>query len=225
MLWRSFRRTGGLLLAVLVVVSTGLVTAALLREERHGTDSVESWQDGMVYGPWRSVFHGYGANTGTVDELTLTPRTAREQDRTHACLVISTTRYGVLDYRARIRTAEQLREPDPNPWEVAWLVWSYDDPEHFYYLALKPNGWELGKRDPEYRGGQRFLATGIPGFPVGDWSEVRVRQRGARMTVAVDGREVADFTDRERPYTSGSMGAYTEDARAEFRDISASSGS
>lgn len=42
------------------------------------------------------------------------------------------------------------------------------------------------------------------------------------MTVEVDGRTVADFTDRERPYTVGSVGGYTEDARVEFRDISVS---
>ncbi|MFJ1747144.1 family 16 glycoside hydrolase [Streptomyces sp. NPDC088116] len=219
--WCACLRIGGLLLAVALVVSGGLVLAGVWDEERR-PEPAESWRDGSVHGPWRSVFHGYGGNTGGADELTLTPRAARERSRTHACLVVSTARYERLDYRARMRTVEQLRAGDPNPWEVAWLVWAYTDPEHFYYLALKPNGWELGKRDPEYRGGQRFLATGTPPFPIGDWSDVRVRQRGAGMTVEVDGRTVADFTDRERPYTEGSVGAYTEDARVEFRDISVS---
>ncbi|MDX3227886.1 hypothetical protein [Streptomyces sp. ME19-01-6] len=61
---------------------------------------------------------------------------------------------------------------------------------------MKPNGWKLGKRGPAYRGGQRSLATGTPSFRVGDWSKVRVRQRGTRMTVAVDGRHVVGFTAR-----------------------------
>ncbi|MFE3830621.1 family 16 glycoside hydrolase [Streptomyces sp. NPDC059092] len=216
--WHDWRWAGGLVLAVVVLATGGLVMAGLWDEERR-TTSAESWQDGTVHGPWRSVFHGYGGNTGGVDELDLTPRAARERDRTHACLVVSTARYGQLDFRARMRTVEQLRTPEPNPWEVAWLVWAYTDPEHFYYLALKPNGWELGKRDPEYRGGQRFLATGTPRFAVGDWSDIRVRQYGPRMTVVVDGREVVAFTDTERPYTAGSVGGYTEDARVEFRDI------
>ncbi|WP_030824761.1 family 16 glycoside hydrolase [Streptomyces hygroscopicus] len=215
---RGWWRIGGLVLAVALVVAGALALAGVWDEERR-PEYVESWRDGSVHGPWRSVFHGYGGNTGGADELTLIPRTARRDDRTHACLVVSTARYERVDFRARMRTAEQLRTPEPNPWEVAWLVWAYTDPEHFYYVVLKPNGWELGKRDPAYRGGQRFLATGTRPFPVGDWSDVRVRQRGPRMTVSVDDRQVVGFTDRERPYTAGSVGAYTEDARAEFRDI------
>ncbi|WP_431045673.1 family 16 glycoside hydrolase [Streptomyces sp. P1-3] len=216
--WCAFRRCAGIALIAVLVVSGALVVDRVRGDgRRDGT--APSWQDGAVYGPWRSVFHGYGHTTGGVDELTLTPLAAREPGRTHAALVVSTARYERVDYRARMRTAEQLRSPEPNPWEVAWLVWAYTDPEHFYYLALKPNGWELGKRDPDYRGGQRFLATGSPSFPVGTWSEVRVRQRGPRMTVVVDGRPLVDFEDRERPYTAGSVGAYTEDARAEFRKI------
>ncbi|QDL74862.1 family 16 glycoside hydrolase [Streptomyces malaysiensis] len=215
---RTGWRSGGLVLAVVLVVVGGLALSGAWDRKRPPS-IVETWRDGSVHGPWRSVFHGYGGNAGGADELTLTPRTARREDLTHACLVVSTARYGSVDFRARMRTAEQLRTPEPNPWEVAWLVWAYTDPEHFYYVALKPNGWELGKRDPAYRGGQRFLATGTRPFPVGDWSDVRVRQRGPRMTVSVDDRHVVGFTDRERPYTAGSVGAYTEDARAEFRDI------
>ncbi|MFJ2195970.1 family 16 glycoside hydrolase [Streptomyces violaceusniger] len=215
---RTWWRAGGLVLAVVLVVVGALALSGEWDRERR-PENVRTWRDGSVHGPWRSVFHGYGGNVGGVDELTLTPRAARRTDRTHACLVVSTARYERLDFRARMRTAEQLRTPEPNPWEVAWLVWAYTDPEHFYYVALKPNGWELGKRDPAYRGGQRFLATGTRPFQVGDWSDVRVRQQGPRMTVSVDDRQVVGFTDRERPYAAGSVGAYTEDARAEFRDI------
>ncbi|MBO3676023.1 family 16 glycoside hydrolase [Streptomyces sp. NEAU-YJ-81] len=215
---RTWWRAGGLVLAVVLVVVGALALSGVWDRERR-PENVRTWRDGSVHGPWRSVFHGYGGNVGGVDELTLTPRAARREDRTHACLVVSTARYERLDFRARMRTAKQLRTPEPNPWEVAWLVWAYTDPEHFYYVALKPNGWELGKRDPAYRGGQRFLATGTRPFRVGDWSDVRVRQQGPRMTVSVDDRQVVGFTDRERPYAAGSVGAYTEDARAEFRDI------
>ncbi|WKX69226.1 family 16 glycoside hydrolase [Streptomyces sp. XD-27] len=216
--WCAFRRFAGIVLIAVLAVSGALVVDRVRGEGRRD-EPVPSWQDGAVYGPWRSVFHGYGSNGGGADELTLTPRAAREPARTHAALVVSTARYERVDYRARMRTAEQLRSPEPNPWEVAWLVWAYTDPEHFYYLALKPNGWELGKRDPDYRGGQRFLATGSPPFPVGTWSDIRVRQRGPRMTVVVNDHPLVDFEDRERPYTAGSVGAYTEDARAEFRKI------
>jgi hypothetical protein len=123
--------------------------------------------------------------------------------------------------------------PGINPWEghgnarravrAPWLVWAYTDPEHFYYITLKPNGWELGKRDPAYPGGQRFLATGRTKYPVGPWYTVRLEQNGADLTVQVGGRRLVAFTDVERPYTGGKVGAYTEDATVEFEGLKARS--
>lgn len=91
----------------------------------------------------------------------------------------------VYSFSANIVTTAQLRSPDnapptednpdsePNPWEVGWLLWCFSpDPTHpydpsptsnsnfrFYALCLKPNGWEVSKQDPSYRGGQRFLKS------------------------------------------------------------------
>ncbi|MEV7603660.1 calcium-binding protein [Kitasatospora sp. NPDC089797] len=177
------------------------------------------WADGSVHGRWRSVFDGHGENTGDDDALSLSPAPARTPEETHAGLIVSTRRYGDMDARARMRTDARLRTPEPNPWEVAWLVWAYSDPEHFYYLILKPEGWELGKRDPAYPGGQRFLATGDGQFPISRWYDVRVAQRGARQDVGVDGRPLVSFVDQERPYPGGSVGAYTEDARVRFESV------
>ncbi|MCA6091783.1 calcium-binding protein [Streptomyces sp. SCA3-4] len=179
------------------------------------------WAEGSVHGPWRSVFDGHGENIGRHDGLALSPKPSQVPEETHAGLIVSTQQYTDVDYRARMRTVAQLRTPKPNPWEVPWLVWGYMDPEHFYYITLKPNGWELGKRDPAYPGGQRFLATGSERFPVGKWSDVRVGQRGARMEVSVDGRGLVAYEDKERPYLRGNVGAYTEDARVVFSDMSA----
>lgn len=184
----------------------------------------EPWSDGTAHGRWQSVFNGHGVNTGDDDSLELAPRRATDPGTTHAGLVVSRAVYGDVRYEARMRTVEQLRTPAPNTWEVAWLVWAYTDPEHFYYITLKPNGWELGKRDPAYPGGQRFLATGERGFPVGKWYTVRVVQQGAHLQVAVDTAGLADFTDAERPYLQGALGAYTEDARVEFRQLRAEGG-
>ena len=30
------------------------------------------------------------------------------------------------------------------------MLWRFLDDNHFYYLVLKPNGWEIGKADPAY---------------------------------------------------------------------------
>ncbi len=113
---------------------------------------------------------------------------------------------------------------------------------HGYYLTLKPTGWEVGKLDQARfvgLGGQRFLATGTtPQFPVGPaWRDVRIEQVGATITVTVDGARLIQVTDGpgsggsaawwEHPdqevYTAGSIGLYTEDARAEFDGVVVSS--
>ena len=91
----------------------------------------------------------------------------------------------VYSFSANIVTQKQLRNKDntpptpsnptsePNPWEVGWLLWCFSpDPTHsydpsptsnsnfrFYALTLKPNGWEVSKQDPSYKGGQRFLKS------------------------------------------------------------------
>lgn len=91
----------------------------------------------------------------------------------------------VYSFSANIITTAQLRNKDntpptpsnpdskPNPWEVGWLLWCFSpDPTHpydpsptsnsnfrFYALCLKPNGWEVSKQDPSYKGGQRFLKS------------------------------------------------------------------
>ncbi|MFI9718801.1 calcium-binding protein [Streptomyces sp. NPDC052396] len=216
---RVRRRLGLGLLIVAALVGIGFAVSALWER---GPE--RPWAEGSVHGPWRSVFNGHGTNIGDDDGLALSPKPARKPGETHAGLIVSTETYSGVDFRARMRTVAQLRTPRPNPWEVGWLVWGYSDPGHFYYLTLKPNGWELGKRDPAYQGGQRFLATGEGGFPVGQWFDVRVAQRGARMEVSVDGRGLVAFEDRERPYESGQVGVYTEDARVVFDQLTARPG-
>ncbi|MER7753776.1 calcium-binding protein [Kitasatospora sp. NPDC097643] len=208
-----------LTLALLAATVVGVAFAVNALRGDGDEEPARPWTDGSVHGPWRSVFNGHGENTGLPNGLALSPKPAQEAAETHAGLIVSTREYRDMDLRARMRTIAQLRTPEPNPWEVPWLVWAYSDPEHFYYVILKPNGWELGKRDPAYPGGQRFLATDSERFPIGRWSEVKVAQRGARMEVSVDGRGLVSFEDQERPYLSGNIGAYTEDARVVFSDV------
>ncbi|MFK8908091.1 calcium-binding protein [Streptomyces sp. YS-3] len=213
------RRTTALVLAAALLAAGAFGLSRCVADR--GPAPRQPWADGTAHGLWRSVFNGHGVNTGTDDALELTPKAATGPGTTHAGLVVSRAVYGDVGYEARMRTVEQLRTPAPNTWEVAWLVWAYTDPEHFYYITLKPNGWELGKRDPAYPGGQRFLATGERPFPVGAWYTVQVQQRGGHLRVAVDTAGLADFTDTERPYLQGALGAYTEDARVEFRGLRA----
>lgn len=182
--------------------------------------------DGDTWGAWNVVFAGYGAvtatGTGSTSEITLAPATASSPEQTHAALVVSTADYDDVRIRTKVTLDEQLRRNStPNPWESGWLVTRYQDPEHFYYVALKTNGWELGKRDPAYPGGQRFLATGnTPRAKVGSTQTVVLQAVGRKLIVKINRTTVASFTDTERPYTTGRVGMYSEDAVVTFSRIS-----
>lgn len=178
------------------------------------------WSDGDVHGSWTVVYTGYGRVSGDDDEVVLEPRSAPTADITHGGLVITTSPCLDPTFEITVRTEAQVRAGAPNAWEVGWVLWNFRDDDHFYAVALKPNGWEISKQDPAYPQSQRFLATGTDRlFPVGHDYRVRVDQDGPRMTVSVDGTELATVVDQERPYRGGSIGLYTEDARVRFSDL------
>lgn len=159
------------------------------------------------------------------DFLTIQPTAATSPNNTHAALVVSQESFsGHVVFGGEIRTDEQLRIGSaPNPWETGWLVWNYTDNDHFYYFTLKTNGWELGKRDPSYEGGQRFLATGSNvSAHLGSWDTFRIEQAEATIRVYVNDALIVSFTDTERPYQSGSIGLYTEDAKVSLANVTGS---
>ena len=183
-----------------------------------------SWPESTRYGAWYSVHNGFGfthvEQAGTVRRLWLAPKAAADASQTFSALIRSVQSFGDLDMTVRVQTYAQLRRPKANPWEVAWVLWHYTDSDHFYYFSLKPNGWELGKEDPAYRGKQRFLASSTGrAYPVRRWYRVRVRQLGNEIAVWVDDRLAVRFTDRQRPYGAGHVALYVEDAAAVFGPV------
>lgn len=171
---------------------------------------------------WHVAYNGYGRISerahGDAVRLTLEPARATSPSSTHSALVLSANRWRDFTAEIRVRTNRQFRRPHPNPWEVGWIFWHYVDNQHFYYVILKPNGWELGKEDPSYPGDQRFLVTDTsPVFPPGRWYTVRVHQRGGVIQVSVDGRRLVRFADTRHPYLAGRIGLYVEDASATFQ--------
>jgi len=156
--------------------------------------------------------------------LLLEPMASTSPGETHAALIVSQTEYADVSFGADFTTISQLRTGStPNPWECAWAVFNYTDNTHFYYVAFKPNGWELGKADPAYPGAQRFLATGEDmTFAVGSKHSFQITQTGATITVTVDGKVLTTFTDLESPYLSGKVGFYTEDAKVAFDTVTGS---
>jgi len=192
-----------------------------------GYPAGQVWADGTTHGPWVAEFNGYGTTSIAQDGsnvLSLSPAASQSPSETHAALVRTAQSFGNLDLTVRMRTVDQLRNGTPNPWEVGWVLWHYGDNTHFYYVALKPNGWELGKEDPAYPGAQRFLGGDYsPTFAVGSWHTVRIQQSGATMTISADGATLGSVTDGERPYTSGAVGLYTEDAHVHVDTVSVNS--
>jgi hypothetical protein len=186
----------------------------------------EVWADETRHGSWRAIYNGYGTVGVELDgskALTQAPKASTSSGETHASLVVTYPTFADSDLSVRVRPVAQLRQPAPNAWETGWVIWRYSDDTHFYYFVPKPNGWELGKEDPAYPGAQRFLATGSsPTFPVGGTYTVRVRQVGSTMTVWVNGSQVTSFTDNERPYGSGAVGLYNEDAHVHFDEVTVS---
>jgi hypothetical protein len=170
---------------------------------------------------WRIAYNGYGHISarvrGDAIRVTLEPARAKSPSITHAALVLSASRWRDFTAVIRVRTNRQLRRPHPNPWEVGWVLWHYVNDQRFYYVILKPNGWELGKEDPSYPGGQRFLVTKArPVFPPGRWYAIRVQQHGNVLQVNVDGHRLVRFVDTRHPYLAGRIGLYVEDASATF---------
>ena len=192
-----------------LLVGAGLVVAGIL-----------FFQEKEECGGWKVVYTGYGNVTCDSGTVRLNPTSAADKSDTHAALVVSEGG-GAGTVGATMKTTSQVRKGAPNPWEVGWFLFRYQDPQHFYAVVLKPNGWEVSKQDPAYKGGQRFLASGDAAkFPVGGSYKVKVEQEGpAEFTVSVDGQKLATVKDSERPYPSGKVALYTEDAAVAFSNI------
>ncbi len=182
--------------------------------------------DGTKFGSWEVRYASYGCvniqGTGSDSAMVISPKVSTSAAETHAPLVLGPSVTGDLDFTLRMKTDSQLRKNStPNAWEVGWVLWDYTDDTHFYSLVLKPNGWELGKEDPAYGGAQRFLATGSsPAFPIGQWYTVRItRDASSHIKAYVNGTLLTEFIDTERPYLSGRIALYNEDAITRFDDI------
>jgi hypothetical protein len=164
--------------------------------------------------------------------LEMTPMVATRPGETHSALAVSTRAHGAgaVPYRfsGAARTLRQLRTGSAaNAWEVAWVFWNFQDNNHLYYFILKPNGWEIGKRDPRYvvRGvndGQKIMATGeAVKASLGEWYRFDVRVNGAEADIFIDGQLVCRFQDSDGArLTSGRVGLYTEDACCQWNDVS-----
>jgi len=234
------------------------VAIPLMAAEFHdGLDALkpEKWAEGSTHGNWYVQFTGALDGDGFVaiqqeagtNVLVEKPATALSST-THSSLVTSLTTFGDFEMTLEMKTLQQLKQ-SPNNWEVAWAVWHYTSNQSFYYFVLKPEGWEIGRRDLAYvqkaeegkrpNDGQDILFTENGSFPIQTWYTVRIRQVGNTISVWVNGQKLGDFKDpakiednipdhkwpakRALPYLDGAIGLYTEDALVQFRNIHAKS--
>jgi hypothetical protein len=219
----------------------GAAKAKTLLKDDFNAQAKTVWADGSTHGAWLARYNGYGTTSVVTDGTNVlqeSPQASTSSGETHAGLVTTTKTFSNFDLTLRLKTVKQLRTPTPNPWETGWVLWHFASDQAFYYLALKTNGWELGKvdatkQDPAgpscvwpsytnclYPGAQRYLITSsTPTFPVGTWYRVRIRHVGNAMTFWVNGAQLGSFTDSERAYTSGKIGLYNEDATVRFDDV------
>ena len=172
---------------------------------------------------WLSVWGHATVVHGRLD-LSSTPPGAPAQ--TASSLVVSRLAWRDLNLSLEATTQSQLRQPAPNPWEVAWVFFRYGDLAHYYWLALKPDGWELGKKGGGPTDGsapQIFLETGSqPVFPIGHRYHVQISMVTGTISVTVNGLPLLTYTDPS-PLPSGAIGFYEEDSRVSFDDVVASS--
>jgi hypothetical protein len=214
----TFAKAGTAAAAIAIVA---FVVVVLHGRERW---ACSGWPEGTRRDGLVLTYAGYGTaetcHRGRSREWRFAPRPASAASETHAALASTVDDHGDLTLTVRFRTDRRLRTPRPQPWEVAWVIWHYSDDQHFYYLALKPNGWELGKEDPAYPGAQRYLVTEpTPRYDVAKWHTARITQTGDTIAVRIDGRDLIRMRDRERPYGRGHVGLYTEDAAVRFTDL------
>ena len=103
-------------------------------------------------------------------------------------------------------------------------MFDYVDADHCTYLVLKPNGWELGRRDPTGNGGQLFIATdGWVNTPpdLSSFRTVNIERRGDTLLVGVPSMalnisRIVPFTFKDGTTGAGCFTAfYTEDAAVE----------
>jgi len=139
---------------------------------------------------------------------------------TRSGLVLSTAEYKDFVLSLDVRNDKQLREPNPNSWEVGWIFWRYVDNTHFNYFTLKPTGSESGK----YDGGvnptdQLFIqATQFPSTSIGKWDHIDIIVKGNHVVIAVNGILAQEFDDITS-FEKGKIGFYCEDASVSFDNV------
>ncbi len=186
-------------------------------------------------GEWKNVYSGYGStgvkNVDWRSVFYLSPMVSTSPSETHAALVKSTDKFCNFSMKVDMNTVKPLRQNSPaNMWEVGWLFFRYSDTFHYYWLLVKPNGIELGKKDCDSCSdpvdGQKFLVTkSTPALKFDTWNKVKVDMVGNHIKVYWNGNLVIDYKDTTMSpkLASGNIAMYSEDAYVLYNNMDATS--
>ncbi|WP_222424722.1 3-keto-disaccharide hydrolase [Candidatus Nitrosocosmicus arcticus] len=185
-------------------------------------------------GEWKNVYSGYGS-TGVQDvsqrvNFWLYPQASTSPSETHAAKVTSTDKFCDFTMEFDINTAKQLRKNSPpNTWEVGWVFFRFSDTFHYYWLVVKPNGIELGKKDcdtcTDPVDGQQFLVTkSTPTIKMNTWNNVKIDMVSNHIKVYWNGNLVIDYIDTgmSPKLASGAVSMYSEDAYVKYDNMNVS---
>ena len=190
-------------------------------------------------GKWFNKYSGFGTSgTVMIRPSSLTPsnnntvfyekpKTSTNSNETHSALTLTTQLYEDLEMQIKVKTSQQLRQNStPNPWEVAWIIWRYQDDWHHYYFILKPNGVELGKKQNDnHAEAQIFLYTANePKLKINEWNSWYLKMSGNHIEIWLEmaddsWQRVVNYYDNEPIMGRGRIGLYTEDAHVQFDDV------
>ena len=192
-------------------------------------------------GKWFNKYNGFGSSGAvTITSLTTTdttgnnntvfyekPKTSANPNETHAALTLTTQTYEDVEMYLKVKTNQPLRQNStPNPWEVAWIMWRYQDDWHHYYFIFKPNGIELGKKQNENQAEEQiFLYTANePKLRIDEWNTWYIKMSGNHIEIWLDRADgsmqrVVNYHDNAPIVGPGNIGLYTEDAHVQFDDV------
>jgi hypothetical protein len=232
---------------VLLSLTSSKATPALLQHSILASDLYDNFEgpsytitDNQISpnGKWFNKYNGFGVS-GTVTTTSLTatednntvfyeePKTSTRPNETHAALTLTTQTYEDLEMHLKVKTNKQLRQNSiPNPWEVAWIMWRYQDEWHHYYFIFKPNGIELGKKQNENQAEEQiFLYTANePKLRIDEWNTWYIKISGNHIEIWLDMADgsmqrVVNYHDNAPIGGPGNIGLYTEDAHVQFDDV------
>lgn len=204
-------------LAVLVAAAVTAAAATAHPMQRAKRQVAAKTVTGIAPSAWRTW---WGKASFAGPGVTLSSTVPRSPGETHSALITSSGTWANPTISFTTDTLRQLRQgSSPNPWEVGWVMFRFRDLSDYYYFILKPNGFELGKKQGSLD--QVFLDTGSqPTLHIGTATQIRLVVRGARIQVYAGGALVLDYTDPSPLTGAGSVGLYEEDSRVRFTSLS-----